>query len=349
MKANYSLNLSTTIWNGILCDYTSLIDLLQTVGVIQEVCSVMLLFIFGFEIFIIPLSLIGFMFLRKWNNPAKIYYFTISINSALACIFEDFSIGFFNFMAVISTYLLPQINIPLFVVFIESRVAIFCPLFYYLSDISVLFEYWTTTIFSIHRMFAVIFPLKTIALQNYFNKWTLLILLALLGALYLPDFLFYYIQSNILCVYFNSGFWYTYLSQLSYVKNIIPLLLITVSITVIILKLARANSTRSYLTRHNSSRTNLVELRTTAILIITSIVYIIILLPYSILFIIEGLTFSKCGSPVFFLFKWISLLVPYLISFQILIRVFDPIIFFLMIPEYRMAILNIICCRCLFT
>ena len=349
MKANYSLNLSTTISNGIICQDTS-INNLHIIAVIQEVCSVMLLVFLGFEIFIVPLSLIGFMFLRKWHNPAKIYYFIISINSALALIFEDFSIGFFNFTSVISTYLLPQIHIIYFVNLIQARVAIFCPLFYYLADISVLFEYWTTAIFSIHRMFAVIFPLKTIDLQNYFSKWTLLILLALLGALYIPDFLFYYTILNLVCIYYNEGFWYSYFAQLAYVKNILPLLLITVSITVIILKLARANITRSYLTRHNPSRTNLVELRTTAILIMTSIVYIIILLPYSILFIIEGLTITRnCESPVYFLSKWISILVPYLISFQILIRIIDPIIFFLMIPNYRMAILNIICCRRLFT
>lgn len=346
MNSNDNSSLSTTTdWDSYYCS-TLYLDAINIAGLFQKISSLIILIFFSFEIILLPLSLIGFLSIRKWHNPAKIYYYVISISNIMGCVFEDFSFGFFNSISFLSGWF-PKIFIQNFVMKFVSISVITCPLIFFLADISILIAYWAVTLFSIHRMFAVLFPLKANKLHNYFNKWTMVILFSILSSLYLPDFFFYQIlqitSKLSVCIYRFQGFWYSYLTSLTYIKYIIPLFINTLAISLIILKLARSRINRHHLITQNNLRMNTSENRTTTILIISGIVYIFVTLPYSICFILDGINQSVCPAPFFEFYIVLSHLIGVLIHYQLIIRVFDPIIYFVMIPEFRKAIINICC------
>ena len=129
--------------------------------------------IFPLETISIILPIIVFLLLRKWHNPAKIYYYTIAISNFISFIFFDIFI-----VLPITIYFLGN-DIPFIIYFagfnnfihhLLNQSNVVCSILNFLADIGPLFENWTTVIFSIHKRFIVLFPLKTYFVKQIFNK-----------------------------------------------------------------------------------------------------------------------------------------------------------------------------------
>lgn len=112
--SNKSNNLSYIIEKADCNVIYSLLPALQIVNFFQTVNSIVLLLIYPFEVFIIliTLSVIGFLFLKKWRNPAKIYYYSISIFNIIGFIFQDFTWTFVALFGMISTNWIHSLYIP---------------------------------------------------------------------------------------------------------------------------------------------------------------------------------------------------------------------------------------------
>lgn len=332
----------TSTLSMIDCDITSFISAYNIIGYIQIIGSAVLLFFLAAEVFIIPLSLICILLIRKWHNPAKFYYYTISISNAIAFIFTDIIFGFFNLATYITQIVWPTNNI--FSKILYRYILphpIICPLLNFLNDIGPVFEFWSTAIFSTHRMLVVLFPLKTTKINKLFNKWTLLIILVLVGCPYIPDLFTdqYTVILGIynLCILPYTGFWFAYSSQITYLKYIIPLLLITASTITIVVKLKLLSFQRSHLISHDL-RINRTEVKTIINLVVIGVIYIIGTVPFASVYIATEFLNSEC----ILLLNAAEMLYEFFIYVAIIIRVSEEAIFFMMIPEFRQTINNII-------
>ena len=85
-------NLSTFIHStrSLECiDIDSFLPALKITHIFQltNTNSIFLLMVYPLEMIIIIVSVIGFFFVQKWSNPAKIYYYSISIFNVIRFLF----------------------------------------------------------------------------------------------------------------------------------------------------------------------------------------------------------------------------------------------------------------------
>ena len=296
---------------------------------------------------IIPFIVLVVITIRKWRNPAKIYYFSIITSNIVAFIFVDIPTTFLTISGIIYGYL----SIPIFLnivnifAYLRSLLLsynndIFCRIFNLLADLGPLCVYWTTGIFAVHRMLVVLHPLHVHKLKMVFNKRTLIIILTIVSFLYIPDFwLFhqYIIASGKSYCIGDTGtlsFLSEYYSQLNYIKYIIPCILTSISIAVICTTIIKAKNQRLKLNSQN--RRNNLELRSTVILIILGVSYGVFSIPYSILYVLDQIftLVIPCNSPIYLIYMMIQPMEGSFQNLQIITRVVDAVIIFIMVPEF---------------
>lgn len=223
-----------------------------------------------------------------------------------------------------------------------------CRLFFYLRDIGPLFQYWTTSLFAIHRMLVVIFPLKTHIIKKLLNKVTVIIILVLVGCFYIPDFLVVQMYQGKFCVLmtFEPGFWRVYYGQLIYLNNIAPLIIICISVSVIFYCMKKAANRRRQFTCHTTNKHTSLEHRSTVISMAINVVYLICVLPYALNSIILSFLDSyDCSADTFSLATILIDLNSILAYEQMILRASDGAVFILMIPDFRRSIVNTFRCR----
>lgn len=328
------------------------ITALQIINILQIGNSFILLLVYPIELFVIIVTLAGFYFLKNWHNPAKIYYYSISIFNFIGFLFQDFTWTFAALFGMISTNWIHSLYIPNLMKPIFNSNVVICPVFFYLRDIGPLFQYWAISLFAIHRMLIVLFPLKTHIIQKLFNKVTFISTMLLVGCFYIPDFYVVQMYQGKYCVLmtFASDFWRVYYGQLIYLENIVPLIIICISVSIISYCMKKAANRRlqftSTLTCVNFHRHGLLEKRSTLISMTISVVYLICVLPYAVsVIVLSFLNSQDCFAPTYKLATVLVDLNSILEYEQIILRAADGIVFFLMIPDFRRSVLNIFHCR----
>ena len=300
---------------------------------------------------VIPFIILVVITFQKWRNPAKIYYYSIIICNIITLIFLDINSNFITIFGIIYYYftipvflnfanILYSLNILLF-----YKIDILCRTFNLLTDLGPLCGYWTTGIFAIHRMFVVLYPLHVYKLKRLFNKWTLIICLTLVSFLFIPDFWLFHQYINAsgtsYCLPNTAGlsFWSIYYSQLNYIKYIGPCIIITISIAVICVTIIKSKNRRSILNQQNrQNRLDNPELRSTVVLITLGVCYTVFSIPYTIAYILNQFLnpiSDVCNLTTYFIYLIVVTLLASFQTMQIITRVADGIIIFLMVPKFR--------------
>ena len=340
MNSTYSLDCS---------DIDSFLPALKITHIFQLVNSIFLLMVYPFEVIIVIVSVIGFLFLQKWRNPAKIYYYFISFFNVLGFLFQDFTWTFVALLGIISSNWINNLYVPNIMKPLFNSNEVICRLFFYFRDIGPLLQYWTTALFAIHRMLVVLFPLKTNIIQKIFNKFSLILILLLVGCFYIPDFFIVQLSQGKYCILMTLelGFWRVYYGQLIYLNNILPLIIICISLTVISYGMWKAAIRRSQFSCHTTfHRHASLEWRSTLISMAISVVYVICELPYGLsAIVLSFLNSYDCLASTYSLAMVFVDLNSILYFEQMLLRATDGIVFFLMIPDFRRCILNTVRCR----
>lgn len=314
----------------------------QIQNYILSIISFILLVLFPFETFFVTILAINFLFLRNWTNPSKIYYYIISISNVIGLIFQDITWLLVNLIGLLYGNSFLPFYIPLFMMKIMIINGVVCSLFYFLRDISQMFQIWTVCILSIHRMLIVLFPFKATIIKTIFIKWVLILILTASTCLYIPDFFVVKIYYGTYCANFADfvnypgySFWYTYYYQLKYIVYIAPLVLMSTSLSITIYKMKKAAKIRKeFAHRANNSKHNLLERRSNFISITINSLYLLGLGPYAFFTIfLSYLNNQNCTSWSYYLYPWIYNLITVLTFEQMTLRLGDAIVFLLMIPE----------------
>ena len=327
----------------------------QITNMIQAALAAILIVIAPLEVFAVILPIIIFLILRKWRNVAKIYYYSIAISNIISFLFQDLTFGFLSITSYLNQYIsifdgFAIINLYFNLLFgFLKKSSIICSTMYYLSDIGPLNEYWITLIFTLNKMLIVLYPLKSQLIKKIFNTWTLLSCLIFVSSLYIPDFWLFYVKfgrvtSCTTDIYRSREFWSVYYAQLTYVKYIAPIIVISGSILVTCVKIIRARNQRLQFVKNISKRFNS-ELRSTIIMIGFGAIYLITSIPYSIVFIILiflSPDYTNCNTIT--LIAALQNLSGIFLYLPIFSRVADGLMMF-MIPEFRKSFVNVFRCR----
>ena len=299
---------------------------------------------------VIPSIVLVVITFRKWRNPAKIYYYSIIICNLITFIFLDINNNFTTIFGIIYDYLTIPVFLNIANIFYYLRILLFynndilCRTFNLLADLGPLCGYWTTGIFAIHRMFVVLYPLYVYKLKRLFNIWTLIICLTLVSFLFIPEFWLYHVfisaNGRSYCIKDKGtlSFWSLYYYQLNYIKYIAPCIIISISIAVICVKIIKAKNQRFILNQQNrKNRLNNPEMRSTVILITLGISYAVFSIPYSIEHVLYNTLFIvvPCDSPIYLIVMILGSMETSFQTMQIITRVADGIIIFIMVPNFR--------------
>ena len=325
---------------------------LEVLGIYQKTISIVLILLYPFAVASILMTAVGFLLLHNWHNPSKIYYYSITISNLICLIFQDIIFGFVNLIGKVSTISwFSGLSIPFFIQPLADYSIITCSLIYFFRDIGPILEIWTTCLFGIHRMLIVAFPFKTHMFRKIFNKWTLCLTLIISGILYIPDFFIAQLLVGKFCL-FNamataSPFLIIYYGQLHWLSLIAPIIIICITIGVIIYHIVKSAKMRRHLNKirtHAYHKNDFLERRSNLISMTIGFIYIVFISPLGILNIfISYLTTCEFWS--YMLYNILLNVKDALIYNSVIIRLADGIVFFLMIPEFRRSILNVLRCH----
>ena len=317
---------------------------------IQTILSLFLILLYPFEVVILFFCVIGFVFLLKWKNPSKVYYYFITIFNVIGFIFQDVMWSFISLIAMITGNWLTSIRISNFTATFYNANIVFCVLSMFLRDVGPMLQYWTTCVFGIHRMLIVMYPFKVHIFQKVFNKWILILLLTIIASLYIPDLFIVQLFVGKLCRFMylvdaSFYFWKIYYGQIFYISNIAPFIINCISLIVITKQLSRAAKMRLQFATHIVRSQASLERRSLIISVSINIIYIIGIGPSTIIKLINTYIDYCSSFELFTLYNVLFNLNGVLQYNQMFVRITDGIIFYLMIPEFRKSILNSIRCH----
>lgn len=328
-------------------------QLYQISNAVQAILSIILLLLFPIEVIGVVLPLVICVLLRKWRHPAKIFYYSIAISNLISFIFQDLTFGFPNLLSNILAFSTPFDDIFLNICFFIiknylGKYSIICAINNFLADIGPLFEYWTTLLFGLNKMLIVLNPLRSHLIKRIFNHWTLLICLLFLSLLYIPDFWIFYVYRGTcfgnIKIGGNLNIWSLYYVNLTYVKIIAPVIVISGSIVVICIKMTQARSQRKNLVKSNSNQLKS-EVRSTIIMLIFGVSYVISTIPFSLVFIILIFVIPDLKNCKYLiLYDVLQSLLNVFVYLPILCRTIDGLMMFI-IPEFRKCVVDLLYCR----
>lgn len=356
---NSTVTPSSSFSTGLYCDMRDITsDQYQELKFVNNIVNFSLAIIVGIiplNIFSVSITFIGFLSLRNWKNPAKFYYYILSVSNLISLIFVDILTNLQYALLQLSYFWIGNLSWFYFISRFKIRDynEIFCRGISLVIDVSPAWGYWTTALFALHRMFVVIYPLHVHKIKKIFNKWTLIAILVCLSLLYFPDIFTFYIiyiispvSKNYMCMtsQLNSqSFWGIYFGQVNnFVKYLTSLIIIGISLSVISFKMTRANKNRSIYIRNKSDKASNSDRRANLTLILICSNYLLTIVPYVVVQSLMAITNNTCHTyMVFAIAENVSPVFNYI---SIIIRIFDGVIFFLMVPEFRRGVFNLFFC-----
>lgn len=315
-------------------------------------CCIAIITIFA-ECVIVPATCAGFIKIRKFNNPAKLYYFTIEISIFLSFISYDLVYSYPALCKnVVYQFSLDSIIcLPFLTQYPYQKIPFLSCVCLYIGNISQSCQYITTAIFCIHRTLIVLFPFKIYLINKVFSKWMIIIIIIIIGIVYMPTNVisqFNYVCTNgAVSALYNGFFDQVYPVILIYFKFLIPLICIVFGTLIIVIKLKISSIGRSKLFYHSKWQMNRNETKTLSILLISNIVYIICMFPNSILQITVFLnnTYNYCETISSYILSITAATNTIRQHNYSMIRVADSLIFVIMIPELKQSVIKLLYCK----
>ena len=320
---------------------------LQVGGYVQSIISS----------FFIPLSMVGLLesilslitiiMLRKWKNPAKIYYVLIIALNCLSSIYIDMILELRSIVLDVTIKFLGpanRIRLPL----VLHMNIVFCKVGTFLQVLLPLEQSWTLVLLNLHRMFILLFPLKAAYIEGIFCKRNIILFLTVIS-LFVSHHLHtaFFPEGREVCnnyVQFTVGetFWRDYDTYVSLtVQTLIPWCILVGSILIIVCKLWIHSRSRAALVRGGRQ----IDYTGVKILLALSGAYFLALVPYHLCEIIKSLL-SNCRDKNVVMYSFISgINSTVLKKLWIILRILDPIIFYFTIPQFKSSIRKIICLK----
>ena len=190
-----------------------------------------------------------------------------------------------------------------------------------------------------------------VTINRIFNKKLITTILIFLSLLFAPHFFVTRISISGSFLYCNSqlwtigNFWNLYNSIiLTWVSYWGPMIVLLASNILIVCFVLNASKERKKIMRSTNSARQMQEKRTTKTLLSISLLYLLVMLPNGLTSFVKLVTGASVYKLVF-LFSLISVTKQILDHNSILVRCGDILIFWRMIPEYRMRIKNLFGCK----
>ena len=281
------------------------------------------------------LTAIGFISMISWKHPMKKYYLSIALfNLALAIYIDAISLSKSLFLYTSFKLLGPSriIILPSFTTIHWITCKVGETLNFFLPSEMI----WIIAIFNLHRMLIIMFPFKAVLINSIFRGRYLILYMAIISLFTLHNLYTAYFTIYNTCVNLIDGttganrIWFEYDSYVRLTMQTgIPWILILTSSLIIIRKLITSQRERAELARSVS------DTKAHKILLLVSIVYFCAVIPDLVCGIIKAL-FTNCLDKNVALYSILTNLI-FLITknLSILIRVVDPLIFYIMIPEFH--------------
>lgn len=251
---------------SILCEF----NLQKYTDFIFTICKfekIIILLTISIQFMTIPITLYGFMFIQKWKNPAKIYYYIIISTMAVIFVFVDICKIMMNNLSYLTNNAI-DINLLKKTIF---NFQIICPFFTYIKNTATYFDLWVMAIFSTHRMFIVVLPMKKNTINKIFLPWMIIIIIFFVTINQTPYFITSVIDMTIqrrLCALYTvfDPIWFAITQNIDCINLNMSMLLIVFSFIIICTKLTIASIERKHLINMRHFRNSFYNAKTNNIL-----------------------------------------------------------------------------------
>ena len=308
---------------------------INTAGLVIALVSLLFFPLIILSLFESLLTAIGFISMNSWKHPMKRYYLLIALLNLAVAIYIDaisFSKSLFLYTSVKFLGPSSRIILPSF----TSLHWITCKVGETLIVLLPLEMIWIIAIFNLHRMLIIMYPFKAVLINSIFRGRYLILYMAIISLFTLHNLYTAYLTSYNTCVNLIDGttganrIWFEYDSYVRLTMQTgIPWILILTSSLIIIRKLITSQRERAELARSAS------DTKAHKILLLVSIVYFCAVIPNLGCGLIKAL-FTNCLDKNVALYSILTNLISSITkNLSILIRVVDPLIFYIMIPKFR--------------
>ena len=340
------LNADCIFFSDFPAEVKSLLNLFST---IETYTSLIFLPIIALSLVESTISAIAIIMLRSWKNQAKKYYsLIIGINMISAVyvdllrilpyILFDVSLTAFGFQGAIRLPNVLDMNI------------VFCKLGSVLDVWLPALLIWTLTAFNFNRMLILLFPMKAYRIQAIFKTRILIILLALISLFVSHHFYTAFpagksgVCNDMIQFSVGNTFWRDYdtFVKLTMITWIPWSILLISNIIIIISMLLHAKQRRQMVVSARTQHVNYSGLKT---LVLITTTYFAATIPYLLCEIIKT-QFTNCRDKNVVLYSFLEVLISTILKhLWILIRILYPLILYVMVPQFKAKIFQIICVK----